>query len=386
MSCFDFLARYKTADQGMNQTGMQVLNSSITEEGLSNQRGLFSDALPSHTHGILSPSLSLDLPSTPPSAPLRTLGRNHSFAVFDDVSTLSNSRRGSRSSTISDSNTRSFVGSNYMPNRERNEIALTVEEENSKLALQLAGLKIRLAESEESRRASEMCVQALRRFISTEGASEELASAKGNGLGVSLPPLPTDEEADHELDGVKTDQPTNRWGIRLPSMSRRESTATIGISSPNLSSWKPRRSDSTVSTSSTATFQESTASEHRLESTAQPIVSASAFGSFSFHNLISSANPTSTSAERSPRMKTPPHSPSIKVSSVMSITSPLSTHSGDDSDTAPPSLSFTSPNSSETSSPTTSLGSSTFPSFEHMIEEADTKPRVEEVVNLSSEV
>ncbi|KAM0753293.1 hypothetical protein T439DRAFT_194925 [Meredithblackwellia eburnea MCA 4105] len=201
--------------------------------------------------------------SRPPSAPLRWQGRKHSVAVFDDVS-----RRSSFESTspsgfpflTAPQQVRSVSTGGNLPSA-------------SELLVQLEGLRIQLAESEEGRRASEHCVRALREFIASPNLSQ------GEGL-MSLPGLPTELDPDAPFGSAalsaKRASTGSRWSIpRLPSFGRRDS-ATLSVStSPNLTTYTPRRA-SGASTFSNSTFLD----KPTPSATPVPI-----FGSFSFSNL-----------------------------------------------------------------------------------------------------
>lgn len=86
----------------------------------------------------------------------------------------------------------------------------------------IAVLERRLAESEEARIASELCLKALREFIAS-GANEtgavDLTHDEQNQdslKGIRLPPLPTDRDAEASFDGGKEAKKIKSgWGLRL---------------------------------------------------------------------------------------------------------------------------------------------------------------------------
>lgn len=113
-----------------------------------------------------------DYPTTPPSAPLRTQGRKQSFACFDDLPPRS--RRSSISSPshripapIIPSHSVSIITSN------RPRPSTTVIDNIGKSELLIEGLRIQLAEAEDQRRASMVCLQALKDHIERDGATQE---------------------------------------------------------------------------------------------------------------------------------------------------------------------------------------------------------------------
>ncbi|GAA5987723.1 hypothetical protein JCM11641_002571 [Rhodosporidiobolus odoratus] len=185
----------------------------------------------------------------PPSANLRMLGRNNSIAQFEAWS-----RRSSSATTDSAGH------EHYNPEP-------AMQEHLIDLQLQLQGLKIQLAESEEGRRASELCLKALKEFI----AKSQPDSAP---LPISLPPLPTEVAAEEETRPPVA--ASSRWSISRLSLSRRESVTTPHVD-PSSSAFSRRLS---TASSSAGTYAES-----------KPTPSLPSFGSFSFAALVS--RPTS---------------------------------------------------------------------------------------------
>jgi hypothetical protein len=212
-----------------------------------------------------------DVESGPPSAGLRLRGRRESAAVFEQFS-----RRSSSSEATFQTSSSSAHSCGYSSG--------TVED----LKLQLEGLRIQLAESEEGRRASELCLQALKEFISkNESNSSE---------NVSLPPMPSDPtmDAPDSAAGSRFSSGSNstlpRWSIpRLSIGSRRESTQSNTSSSGSYPSGQRRTSgSSSLSTSTLA----------QLDKATTP--SGPSFGGFSFSALVSRSSSTPVSGDASP--------------------------------------------------------------------------------------
>ncbi|GAA5889621.1 hypothetical protein JCM6882_007086 [Rhodosporidiobolus microsporus] len=216
-----------------------------------------------------------DSPNGPPSANLRMLGRKDSCAVFEAWS-----RRSSSTDSMS----------GWPSSGESYNSDMIMQDQLHDLQLQLQGLRIQLAESEEGRRASELCLQALKEFISK-------SNPDAGPLPISLPPLPTDASADYygesssspAFPGAPRPAPS-RWSIsRLSLSSRRESANTPTFSAPP----QPRRTSAASSiASATGTYHDS-----------KPTPSLPSFGSFSFSALVS--RPSSVvivDADTSPKM------------------------------------------------------------------------------------
>lgn len=221
--------------------------------------------------------------SGPPSAPLRLLNRNNSFAVFEE------NRNPSFSQPLNDypfpvvGEYSPPIATRHAPHEADPSAAQIISE--SDVRTLVAGLRIQLAESEEGRRASEMYVRALKDFI---GAEIEISPGERE---ISLPRLPTDAEEEIQ-------PPTSIWSaLRLPASlggSRRSSLTT-----PTFTRWA-RRSDSLTSNSSTGTCQMANAPELPPPSTTAPI-----FGSYSF-NTRSEHPSMAHEGERSPTTIYPP--------------------------------------------------------------------------------
>ncbi|EJD48107.1 hypothetical protein AURDEDRAFT_86510 [Auricularia subglabra TFB-10046 SS5] len=99
-------------------------------------------------------------------------------------------------------------------------------------------LRAELRDANESRLASEACVQALREFIANTAAGDAVSPG---GLGLSLPPLPTDTG----VNAVGDEKPKAGWGLKL----WRKDTASAAApgsshshaSTPSISSTMSRR-------------------------------------------------------------------------------------------------------------------------------------------------
>lgn len=229
--------------------------------------------------------------SRPPSAPLRAAGRKDSMAVFENWS-----RRSSTDSSGGYANFGPYEGGEYSPSMDDHE----------ELRNQLQGLRIQLAEAEEGRRASDMCVKALKDFISTRPTDQK----EGN---ISLPPLPTDSVND-TLEAPRRPS-SSRWSIPRLSLgggggSRRESnTSTGGQTSPNLTTYTRRGSAASASSHSTYLDKTNLAlgtSSSSSTTLAAPSASSSTpiFGAFSFSALVSRSS-TIVDGDTSPTMSGP---------------------------------------------------------------------------------
>ncbi|GAA5827420.1 hypothetical protein JCM11251_003804 [Rhodosporidiobolus azoricus] len=314
----------------------------------------------------------------PPSANFRMLGRKNSCAVFESWSR--------RSSSTDSMNGWPSSGESYNGD-------MAAQDHLHDLHLQLQGLRIQLAESEEGRRASELCLQALKEFISK--SDPDAAPAP-----ISLPPLPTDASADSYGESSSTAFPgaprpaPSRWSIsRLSLSSRRDSANTPTFPAAR------RPSNASSVASATGTCQES-----------KTTPSLPSFGSFSFSALVS--RPTSVvivDADTSPRMASPPilasgcgnefpvdpspllpstssrgSSPSRKRRSQDSVSSPLSPTGGDETDCCSSSIApslvsdLSSRGSSRSSSPEVDFAEEGFDSPRVVIDFVDGESVVEE--------
>lgn len=283
----DRVARLRDLRLGLTSTKISSRRNSTQSNGdngipdfdfdLSQRR---SSTLSAQSYPIFGRSHSISeesdsgRPSRPPSAPLRIQGRKQSLAVFENFPT----RRDSYDSDYS---------------------AISFSDDNSEeLMLQLQGLRIQLAESEEGRRASELCVKALKDYISsaptvTDGESPLL-----------LPPLPSASTLDDSPLPAAFPQKRNsssRWSIPrlpIPSLGRRESLSAqsfASMSQTHLPTVTPRHPPST-STFSTPIYNKPTPPN----ANPTPI-----FGAFSFSANVSNdstpidadTSPTMTSAE-----------------------------------------------------------------------------------------
>lgn len=137
-------------------------------------------------------------------------------------------------------------------------------------------LRAELRDANESRLASEACVQALREFIANTAAADAVSPG---GLGLSLPPLPTDTG----VNAVGDEKPKAGWGLKL----WRKDTASA--STPGSS----HSHASTPSMSSTMSRRKSDASE------SHPPVARSGF-------WASKASSGTASAAVSPSVAQPP--------------------------------------------------------------------------------
>ncbi|GAA6010108.1 hypothetical protein JCM10207_007562 [Rhodosporidiobolus poonsookiae] len=211
----------------------------------------------------------------PLSANLRMVGRQNSFAVFQSWSR--------RSSSTSDSFSTGGCGDAYNPEP-------VTQDHLRDLQLQLQGLRIQLAEAEEGRRASELCLRALKEFVSK-------ANPDADGLPLSLPPLPSDSTAD--ALGDDTSSPRRPTAPSLPSASR------WSIPRLSLSNRTPQaNSDAASFRRSSAASSVTSASGTCMDS--KPTPSLPSFGAFSFSALVS--RPTSVflvDADTSPTMSRP---------------------------------------------------------------------------------
>ncbi|SCV70518.1 BQ2448_1912 [Microbotryum intermedium] len=119
-----------------------------------------------------------------PSAPLRAAGRKDSVAVFESWSQRSSS------SEFANANYEAYLAQQAILDADHEDEVADIDD----LRLHLQGLRIRLAEAEEGRRASEMCIQALRDFTVKQ-------SSAGEGIleELSLPPMPSDSTT-HDVD------------------------------------------------------------------------------------------------------------------------------------------------------------------------------------------
>ncbi|GAA6040258.1 hypothetical protein JCM8097_009388 [Rhodosporidiobolus ruineniae] len=246
----------------------------------------------------------------PPNANLRMLGRKDSVAVFESWS-----RRSSSTDSLSGWPSGSSAGGSSEYNADS-----AMADHLEDLHLQLQGLRIQLAESEEGRRASELCLQALKEFIAKQTAPVDAASAP-SPIPISLPPLPSASSVDILGDEQQHRRPSarSRWSISRLSLSssRRDSAQTpqAGYVFPAPSAQAAGRRTSTASTATTTSSFEpssvaSSSSGAGQGRTTPSLPSSGAtlpsFGSFSFSALVS--RPTSVvlvDADTSPTMSRP---------------------------------------------------------------------------------
>ena len=213
---------------------------------------------------------------SPISANLNLLGRKQSLAVFEAWSR--------RSSVAESCGAWSSSGDSHD----------ATDEQLADLRLQLEGLKIQLVEAEEGRRASEACLAALRAYVTSSDSRGE----PSHGLGMSLPPLPTDEAVD--ALGDATPSTAHIASAAAPRRSSRWSIPRLSFSLPSREAGTPctmSRKESTASNASGSTLFDPA---NRASSSTTP--SLPSFGAFSFSTLVS-RSATTVSAETSPRMR-----------------------------------------------------------------------------------
>ncbi|ORY70607.1 hypothetical protein BCR35DRAFT_166736 [Leucosporidium creatinivorum] len=248
-------------------------------------------------HGSISEEM--DPFERPPSAPLRLGGRNNSVAVFENWS-----RRSSTSS----------CGSYSFPPFATGSAAGDYSSQSSadgeeRLLMQLEGLRIQLAESEEGRRASEHCVKVLKDFITTH--------PDGN---ISLPPLPTDSDSAEPPRRSSG----SRWSIPRLSLGGSRSSSPAASTSPNLTTYTRRTSNN-----SSSSFSSTLPSATPNASSGAPI-----FGGFSFSALVSRSS-TIVDGDTSPTMGGPTSKSGEFQSSFPSDASPQLQDAGEGADFSP---------------------------------------------------
>ncbi|GAA6062916.1 hypothetical protein JCM10212_007147 [Sporobolomyces blumeae] len=240
----------------------------------------------------------------PPSANLRLLGRRESAAVFEPFSRRSSS---SEATFQSSSSSRGYNTEVF-----------------EDLRLQVEGLRIQLAESEEGRRASELCLQALKDFISK---SDPTANE-----GLSLPPMPSDPTMDAvENRGKRSSSSAStlpRWSIPRLSLSRRESSNSNSSASSSPPNQRRTSASSAVSTTTLAHVDRSTPS-------------LPSFGSFSFSALVNRSTNVPVRGDASPTAPECCVLPASPLDNTFPVDpSPLvpSDHEHDDAESTAPSL------------------------------------------------
>lgn len=207
----------------------------------------------------------------PPSAPLRAAGRKNSMAMFENWS-----RRSSTSSTASGG----FINFGQFSTYDlKNEEVHTSLDDPRELRLQLEGLRIQLADAEEGRRASELCLKALRSFVAAR-------------TDVALPVLPTEYGQDLASDAADRQSGSRKGSIPRLSFSDRATSAAPSAphtTLPDLAPFKSRRgsSNATLSAADPSGITYKTEVEVSRPSIAPPrgpirTVSAPIFGGFSF--------------------------------------------------------------------------------------------------------
>lgn len=328
-----------TREEDDRAAKLRDLRLGVTTTKVASRRGSLANGLPDFL-GLgdfefdadrkLSPGFSIgrhgsitkDPFERPPSAPLRLGGRNNSVAVFENWS-----RRSSTSScgsyTFPPFATGSAVG-DYS--------SQSSADGDERLLMQLEGLRIQLAESEEGRRASEHCVKVLKDFITTHPDAN-----------ISLPPLPTDSDA------TETSRRSigSRWSIPRLSLGGSRSSSPAPSTSPNLTTYTRRTSNN-----SSSSFSSTLPSATPNASSGAPI-----FGGFSFSALVSRAS-TTVDGDTSPTMGGPTSQSGAFQSSFPSDPSPqLQDDSADfspargSSSSSAPSLTSGSSDSSRSTSP-----------------------------------
>jgi len=246
------------------------------------------------TDGSIVEDVNDDLPSNPPSAPLRGAGRKQSVAVFDNLPP----RR--RSSIVP-------LGAGFafpppqkpLPSapaaRTPRESKHVISDEESRLRMEITGLRIRLAEAEEARRASDGCLKALKDFV-----------AQNNGTpaeGVQLPPLPTDVIPEDKPLQRRPSMASSLWNVRLPSLARRQSSVASNASERDNFTTIPKRRMSTLSMASTSSYRTAAASSAASTPSIPPLAmnGPSSFGHFSF----AACRSVDGEGEQSPRTPAP---------------------------------------------------------------------------------
>ncbi|KAE8540182.1 hypothetical protein D1P53_004120 [Cryptococcus gattii VGV] len=107
-------------------------------------------------------------------------------------------------------------------------------EEAAQLRSELRHVQLKLAESEESRAATEVCLKALREFLASNEDNVNGQSAAEALKGLSLPPLPTDRDPDGQFNQIET-KPAG-WGFKLWSnRAQPQSQSAIEALSPGRS-------------------------------------------------------------------------------------------------------------------------------------------------------
>ncbi|KAM0786546.1 hypothetical protein ACM66B_002003 [Microbotryomycetes sp. NB124-2] len=228
----------------------------------------------SYRHGSISEE------GRPPSAPLRA-ARKNSMAVFEAWSR--------RSST--DSSAAAYTGPFYLDDEPEFDDLDT--DDPNELRLRLEGLKIQLAESEEGRRASELCLRALKDFIAQRGESVD---------EISLPPLPTETGNMVPPPAPRNRASFARWSIPRFSFSSRSGSPAPSNESPNLTTYTRRPSNvsaTSIQTSTPFSFGNSSLQPNASSDKG----SAPIFGAFSFSALAPAS--TMLDGDTSPRMSGP---------------------------------------------------------------------------------
>ncbi|KAK4055832.1 hypothetical protein OIO90_003086 [Microbotryomycetes sp. JL221] len=234
----------------------------------------------SYRHGSISEE-GVSSPSRPPSAPLRA-NRKNSMAVFESWS---------RRSSTDSSNMGGYNGPFYLDDEAEDDI--NDINDPTELKLRLEGLKIALAESEEGRRASELCLRALKDFI---------AQRDDSTVGLSLPPLPSQGSVD---DMVAPPAPRNRASFARWSIPRLSFGSRSGSPAPSMTQESPSLTTCTRRPSNVSTNSNQTSTPFTLGRPAPQASTASApiFGAFSFAALAPAS--TLVDGDTSPRMSGP---------------------------------------------------------------------------------
>ncbi|KAK4046826.1 hypothetical protein OIV83_005822 [Microbotryomycetes sp. JL201] len=210
----------------------------------------------------------------PPSAPLRA-ARKNSMAVFEDWSR--------RSST--DSSMGAYAGPFFLDDESEYDDLDT--NDPNELRLRLEGLKIQLAEAEEGRRASELCLRALKDFIAQRSDSSD---------AISLPPMPVETGNMVPPPAPRNRASFARWSIPRFSFSSRSGSPAPSNESPNLTTYTRRPSNVSLTSVQTST----PFSAQQAGSSKGP---APSFGAFSFAALAPAS--TILDGDTSPRMSGP---------------------------------------------------------------------------------
>ena len=189
--------------------------------------------------------------------------------------------------------------------------------EVERLRLEMSSLKGHIQEAQDARRASEACVKALREFIAHGDSAAAAASAKiGSPVekdgqapvdlkNVKLPPLPTDADAEEELDERASARPASSWSLRLstfPGMMRKTTNDSVDSSASKATS----SSTDQGPLASTATSLEAAAEIDEDKVSAGGPTSIGSLWSRTVSSVTAAKESASTSASQSKTPNSPP--------------------------------------------------------------------------------